>query len=286
MKLLISSFEILKADRYKQSFRENKGIYDDWGISNSYILRKNVIHKSYKKNEAEVAYKAVIRDNVECSKTVLLAPQKPISISTTQKPVFIPKSLNKLHAKIALEAIPSTKEKEVMKKPTTQKFAKIWDSLVSYTKDTYLMGFYPVARRSGTKAVFLADLSDPMTLWDYFIHRCIDTIYLEGTNLQCISKFPSNVQTVITNYKTRFAKQERGLFIKMHPSYPIFDEDSQLLVPSITFANMGISNGSKPTKDDLTHEIPTQDHLVFALAGVYLASSRICNGKIKNQELE
>jgi hypothetical protein len=42
---------------------------------------------------------------------------------------------------------------------------------------------------------------------------------------------------------------------------------------------MGINNSSKPTKDDLTHEIPTQDHIVFALAGVYLASSRIGNGK-------
>nr|KAJ0190023.1 hypothetical protein LSAT_V11C800398650 [Lactuca sativa] len=65
----------------------------------------------------------------------------------------------------------------------------------------------------------------------------------------------------------------------MHSSYPIFDEDSQLFVPSITFANMEISNGLKPTKDDLTHEIPTQNHLVFALAGVYLASSRIGNEK-------
>ena len=65
----------------------------------------------------------------------------------------------------------------------------------------------------------------------------------------------------------------------MHSSDPIFDEDSQLLVPKITFVNMGINNGLKPTKDDLTHEIPTQDHLVFALAGVYLASSRIGNDK-------
>jgi hypothetical protein len=210
---------------------ENKGIYDDWGITNSYILGKNVIHKSYKtKNEAEAAYneayKAIIRDNVECSKTVLLAPQKPISISTTQKPISIPKSLNQLHAKISLEAIPSTKQKEAMKKPTTQKFAKLWDSLVSYTEVHYLMGFYLVARRPGPKAVFLADLSDPMTLWDYFIHEFIDIIYLEGTNLHCISEFPSAVQTVIRNYKIRFAKQERGLFIKMHSSYQIFDEDS------------------------------------------------------------
>lgn len=31
----------------------NKGIYDDWGISNSFIPGQNVIHKSYKtKNEA------------------------------------------------------------------------------------------------------------------------------------------------------------------------------------------------------------------------------------------
>lgn len=98
------------------------------------------------------------------------------------------------------------------------------------------------------KAVFLADLSDHMTYWDYFSHGVIDTIYLEATNLHCINKFPSAIQTIIKKYKTRSAKQERGLFIKMHSSFPIFDEDSQLLVPSITLANMGISNGSKPQK--------------------------------------
>ncbi|CAI9277364.1 unnamed protein product [Lactuca saligna] len=235
------------------------------------------------KNEAETAYneeyKAVIKDNVECSKTVLLTPQKPISSFTPQKPVSIPISLNQLNAKIALESILSTKEKEAMKKPSAKKIAELWDSLISYTKVHSLMGFYPVARRPGPKAVFLADLSDPMTLWDYFIHGFIDTIYLEGTNLHCISEFPSAVQTIIRNYKLRFAKQERGLFIKKHSSYPNFDEDSQLIVPSITVANMGISNGSKPTKDDLPRESPTQDHLIFALVGVYLASSRIGNGK-------
>ncbi|XP_042753650.1 uncharacterized protein LOC122195670 [Lactuca sativa] len=263
---------------------ENKGVYDDWGIASSYILGKNIIHKSYRtKNEAETAYneayKAVITDNVKCSKTVLLTPQKSTSSFTPQKPVSIPRSLNQLNAKIALESILSTKEKEAMKKPSAKKFAELWDSLISYTEVHSLMGFYPVARRPGPKAVFLADLSDPMTLWDYFIHGFIDTIYLEGTNLHCVSEFPSAVQTIIRNYKIRFAKQERGLFIKMHSSYPIFDEDSQLIVPSITFANMGISNGSKPTKDDLPRESPTQDHLIFALAGVYLASSRIGNGK-------
>ncbi|XP_052620272.1 uncharacterized protein LOC111875855 isoform X2 [Lactuca sativa] len=263
---------------------ENKGVYDDWGIPSSYILGKNIIHKSYKmKNEAETtyneAYKAVIKDNVEYSKTVLLTPQKPISNFTPQKPISIPRSLNQLNEKISLESILSTKEKEAMKKPSAKKFAELWDSLISYTEVHSLMGFYPVARRPCPKAVFLADLSDPMTLWDYFIHGFIDTIYLEGTNLHCISEFPSVVQTIIRNYKIRSAKQERGLFIKMHSSYPIFDEDSQIIVPSITFANMGISNGSKPTKDDLPRESPTQDHLIFALIDVYLASSRISNGK-------
>ncbi|CAI9281899.1 unnamed protein product [Lactuca saligna] len=42
---------------------------------------------------------------------------------------------------------------------------------------------------------------------------------------------------------------------------------------------MVISNGSKPTKDDLPHETSTHDHLIFALVGVYLGSSRIGNGK-------
>lgn len=65
----------------------------------------------------------------------------------------------------------------------------------------------------------------------------------------------------------------------MYSNYPIFDEDSWLLAPSITFENMGISNSSKPSQDELPHEAPTQDHLIFALTCVYLASSRIGSGK-------
>ena len=208
-----------------------------------------------------------------------------VLLKTPQKTTLNPQSLNQLNAKIALKAIMSTKEKEAMKKPTAKTFAKLWDSLVSYTEVHELMGFYPVARRCGPKAVLLADLTDPMTLWEYFIHGFIDTIYLEGSNLHCISEFPTNVQTIVRQYKTRFAKQERGLFIKLHSSYPLFDEESQLLVPSITFANMGISNGSKPTKDDLPHDAPTEEHLLYALSGVYLAASRI-QAKIKNPKYE
>lgn len=255
----------------------HKGIYNDWGIANSHIVGKNVTHKSYKsKIEAEAAYrdayKTVTMDHVQhSSKTVLLG--------TPQKTTSLPKSLNQLNARKAFESIPTTKEKEAMKKPTAQKFAKLWDSLVSYTEVHSLMGFYPVLRHTGPKAIFLADLTDPMTLWDYFIHGFIDTIYLEGNNFHSINEFPSGIQSIIRQYKTRFAKQDRGLFIKMYSSYPFFDEDSQVLVPSITFAHMGISNGSKPSRDELVHETPTQDHLIYALSGVYLASSRIGKGK-------
>nr|KAJ0199762.1 hypothetical protein LSAT_V11C600334330 [Lactuca sativa] len=109
---------------------ENKGVYDDWGIASSYILGKNIIHKSYRtKNEAETAYneayKAVIKDNVECSKTVLLTPQKPISSFTPQKPVSIPRSLNQLNAKISLESILSTKKKRSHEKTICQKICRI-----------------------------------------------------------------------------------------------------------------------------------------------------------------
>lgn len=123
-----------------------------------------------------------------------------------------------------------------------------------------------------------------MTLWEYFTHGFIDTIYLDGTNLQCVSEFPTTFQSVIRHYKTRFAK-ERDLFVKLYSSYPFFDEDFQLLVPSITFAYMGISNGTKPTKDELPHETPSEDHLIFALAGVYLASSRIGIGKDQKSQV-
>ena len=45
---------------------ENKGIYDNWGIANSYILWKNVIQKSYKtKNEAEAAYREAYKEVIK-----------------------------------------------------------------------------------------------------------------------------------------------------------------------------------------------------------------------------
>ncbi|CAI9279951.1 unnamed protein product [Lactuca saligna] len=96
---------------------ENEEIYDDWGIANSYILGKNVIHKSYKTtNEAEAAYneayKTVIKDNVECSKTVHLTPQKPISNFTPQKLVSILKSLNRLNTKLPLKPFHQPKKKK------------------------------------------------------------------------------------------------------------------------------------------------------------------------------
>lgn len=257
----------------------HKGIYNDWGIANSHIVGKNVTHKSYKtKAEAEAAYKEAYK-TITIENT-LQKSSKTVSLGTPIKQSSIPRSLNQLNAKAALDEIPSTKAKELMKKPSTEKFAKIWDSLVSYTEIHELMGFYPVIRRPGPKAVFLAHLSDPMTIWEYFIHGFIDTIYIDGPHLQCINEFPSSVQTIIRNYKTRFAK-DRNIYIKLYSSYPFFDEESQLLVPSITFAHLGISNGTKPTKDELLHETPSPEHLIFGLAGVYIASSRI--GKAKDQ---
>jgi hypothetical protein len=251
----------------------NKGVYNDWGIANSYIKGKNVTHKSYKtRTEAEnafkEAYKTVTVEDTQKSPLYTTLPKTPI------KPVNLPQSLNQLHAKAALAAIPTTKEKELMKKPTPEKFAKLWDSLVSYTEVHSLMGFYPVIRRPGPKAIFLGNLSDAMTLWEYFTHGFIDTIYITGHDLHCFNEFPTTFQNILKAYKTRFAK-ERDLFIKLYSSYPFFDEESQLLVPSITHAYLGVSNGSKPTKDELPHEAPTENHLILALAGVYLASSRI-----------
>ncbi|GKA52802.1 putative nuclease HARBI1 isoform X2 [Tanacetum coccineum] len=55
----------------------------------------------------------------------------------------------------------------------------------------------------------------------------------------------------------------------MHSSHPNFDKEYKLLVPSITLAQLGVSNVDYLTRDELEQTARTIDHLVSALTELY-----------------
>ncbi|GJT89380.1 hypothetical protein Tco_1071097 [Tanacetum coccineum] len=61
--------------------------------------------------------------------------------------------------------------------------------------------------------------------------------------------------------------------------YPIFDKEQKLLVPSITVAQLGVSNHKYPDKEEkIERTTPTMDDLAFSLAEVLAASTKIGTG--------
>ncbi|XP_071687643.1 uncharacterized protein [Rutidosis leptorrhynchoides] len=145
------------------------------------------------------------------------------------------------------------------------------------------MMLYPKNRKTSLKAVFLPEAS-PLTISEYFVHGLINTLYIDGRTLDEIKEFPQMMQEAITRYKDNFAK-DREIFLRMHSSYPIFNECLYLLVPAITIAQLGVSNGNYPTRDEAPQITPVIDHLVTTLAGVYFSSSRIGNGQEQQKNI-
>ncbi|GJW65053.1 hypothetical protein Tco_0116937 [Tanacetum coccineum] len=166
-----------------------------------------------------------------------------------------------------MKNILTRKENEEMKKPTSEKFRRFWDSLINYNEVHTTKLFYPKRRRVGPKAVFLPEAS-PMDVYDYFVHGLIDRLYIDGDNLRELQEFPPKVQGIIKGYNDLFVKG-RELYLKMHSSYPIFDKEQKLLVPSITVAQLGVSNKDYQTRDEIEHVTPTIDNLAFSLTRVF-----------------
>ncbi|PWA97406.1 hypothetical protein CTI12_AA029460 [Artemisia annua] len=83
----------------------------------------------------------------------------------------------------------------------------------------------------------------------------------------------------------------RPLYFKLHSSYPVFDNNNhKLLVPSITLAELGVSNDVYPPKyeprDDLPPAIPSSQNLVDALAGVFFASLKLGTGTRQKADIK
>nr|GEY70269.1 hypothetical protein [Tanacetum cinerariifolium] len=189
----------------------------------------------------------------------------------------------KLNAFNRIKNIPTAKEKEEIRRPTVKNFHRLLDSLMNYNEVHVTMLFYPKKRINiGPKAVFMPEAS-PKVIYDYYVHGLVDTIYINGETLKELQEFPLKVQSIIKGYKEIFAKG-RELFLKIRSSYPIFDKEQKLLVPSITVAQLGVS----PDKDEkIECAPPTIDDLVYSFMEVLAGSSKIGIGprqkdKIKN----
>ncbi|GJR30622.1 hypothetical protein Tco_1106854 [Tanacetum coccineum] len=218
---------------------------------------------------------------MEAAEKALAESYKTITTEEVQKSqqfVSLNKHLQsqatKLNAVNKMKSIPTTREREEMRRPIVKKFQMLLDSIISYNEIHTNMLFYPKRRRIEPKAVFIPEAS-PRDIYDYFIHGLIDMLYIDGNSLKELQKFPLNVPSIIKSYKEFFASR-RELFLNMHSGYPIFDIEQKLLVPSITVAQLGVINQKYPPKDeDIEPTTRTMENLAYTLVNIFAASSKI-----------
>ncbi|GJZ72668.1 hypothetical protein Tco_0636814 [Tanacetum coccineum] len=118
-----------------------------------------------------------------------------------------------------------------------------------------------------------------------FIHGLVDSLYFHGSNPRELQEFPPKVQNTIKVYNDLFAKG-REVYLKMHSSLPIFNRERKLVVPSITIAQLGVSNQEYPSKDVNMEPItPTLDDLALSLFKVYTGSSKIGSGPGRTEKV-
>ncbi|GJU06331.1 hypothetical protein Tco_1122761 [Tanacetum coccineum] len=176
-----------------------------------------------------------------------------------------------------MKNVPTTNKRQEMRRPSVEKFQRLWDSLISYNNVHTTMMFYQKKRETGPKAVFFPQASS-RDVDDYFIHEIVDSLYFHGNNPRELQEFPPKVQNTIRVYNDYFAK-ERELYLKMHSIFPIFNRERKLVVPSITIAQLGVSSQDYPSKDvNMESTTPTLNDLALSLSRVYIGSSKIGSG--------
>lgn len=231
-----------------------KGVYKDWHIARQHIDGHNVTHKSYNtKEEADEAFKNSFKEVLKASPPAV----------TRQV------SLGKLPIKVT--DIPTTREKAEFKKPSPEKFNSFWQSITSYKEVHTTMGFYPKMRSGAPKAIFLPGAS-PLAVFDYFQHGFTDAIYFTSKE---ISEFPQKLQLALKSYDRNFARG-RSMFMKTFSSYPFFNEQKEVTVPSISLCFVGIFDGQNHTpRDEPQFVEPSTEVMARILAGVFHASQQV-----------
>nr|GEW34442.1 hypothetical protein [Tanacetum cinerariifolium] len=251
----------------------------DWATASTHIIEKSVSHKSYLTKEAaekalEESYKTIATEETQKSKQFVSLNQ------------HLQSQTAKLNAFNRMKNISTAKEKEEMRRSTVEIFQRLLDSLMNYNEVHATMLFYPKKRRNiGPKAVFMPEVS-PKDIHDYFVYGLVDTIYINGETLKELQEFPLKVQGIIKGYKKVFAKG-RELFLKIRSSYLIFDKEQKLLVPSITVAQLGVSNKGYPKKDEkIECAPPTINDLVYSFMEVLAGSSKIGIGPRQKDKIK
>ncbi|PWA56316.1 Enzymatic polyprotein [Artemisia annua] len=259
-----------------------KGIYSNWALASPHIIGKSVSHKSYTSQEEakqalKESYKTVTIEEVQKSRRFISLNQRLQDKSPRINPIDL------------IRSIPTTREREEMKKPSVEKFQRFWNSVIHYDEVQATKSFYPSKRPIGPEVVFLPGAA-PTDVHEYFVHGLVDTIYTDGTTIREFQEFPIQVQNIIKTYNALFT-HHRPLYFKLHSSYPVFDNNNhKLLVPSITLAELGVSNDIYPPKyeprDDLPPAIPSSQNLVDALAGVFFASLKLGTGTRQKADIK
>ncbi|GJS63216.1 enzymatic polyprotein [Tanacetum coccineum] len=187
-----------------------RGIYNDWAIASTHIIGKSVSHKSYLTKEAAEkalgeSYKTVTTEEVQKS-------QQFVSLNQ-----HLQSQTAKLNAINKMKNVPTTSEREEMRRPSVENFQRLWDSLISYNDVHTTMMFYPKKRDTGQNVLSRQASS-----------RDLSMIIL-SMDLGSFIIFP-------------LASNPRGL-------YKNFNKERKLIVPSITIAQLGVSNQEYPSKD-------------------------------------
>nr|GEY48725.1 hypothetical protein [Tanacetum cinerariifolium] len=256
-----------------------RGIYTDWETASTHIIGNCVSPKSYLTKEAvekalEELNKTIATEETQKSKQLVSLNQNLQSQTA------------KLNAFNRMKKISTGKEKDEMKRPIVENFQRLLDSLMNYNEVHATMLFYPKKRRNiRPNAVFMpeASLKD---IYDYYVHGLVDTIYINGETLKELQEFPLKVQGIIKGYKEVFVKG-RELFLKIRSSYPIFDKEQKLLVPSITVAQLGVSNKDYLEKDEkIECTPPTIEDLVYSFMEVLVGSLKIGIGPRQKDKIK
>nr|GEV98194.1 enzymatic polyprotein [Tanacetum cinerariifolium] len=111
-------------------------------------------------------------------------------------------------------------------------------------------------------------------LWD----SLIISLYFHDNNPKELQGFPPKVQNAIKLYND-ISTKGRELYLKMHSRFPIFNRERKVVVPSVTIAQLEVSNQDYPSKDvNMEPTTPTLDDLALSLFRIYTGSSKIGSG--------
>ncbi|GKD24816.1 hypothetical protein Tco_1231030 [Tanacetum coccineum] len=93
-----------------------------------------------------------------------------------------------------MKNIPTTREKEEMRRSTVEKFQRLLDSLINYNEVHTTMLFYPKKRRNiGPEAVFFPE-APPKDVYNYFVHGLVDTERIDEAQLKVLSDFEYQIE--------------------------------------------------------------------------------------------